>query len=112
MSKLTLEVTFADGREVQISPTLEDTLAFETTLRRNKSWGSLQESALKMQPFRAWNALRRAGLTDLTWEQFTTGETAALNVAVADDPDAEDETDAALEVAGLGKDTPTVQYTP
>jgi hypothetical protein len=87
-----LRVTFQDGSDQEVTPTLEDTLAFESTLRKNRSWGQLQDNAVKLNPFRAWNALRRAGTTELSWEEFTTGATAAVSVDVvrADDP-ADDE---------------------
>lgn len=94
-------VILADGTEHVVRPTLEDTLAFETTLRKNRNWGDLKDSALKMTPFRAWNCMRRQGLTDLTWDQFTTGDTAALSVHSRDDD--EDEGDDNLAVEGLGK---------
>lgn len=103
MAATRILVTHHDGSEVEVIPTLEDTLAFETTLRRNKSWGTLQESALKMQPFRAWNCLKRKGLTTLTWDEFTSGDTAALAVSVISDDELDDE----LEVPGLGKGTKT-----
>ncbi len=92
-----LRVTLADGTTHDVVPTLEDTLTFETTLRKNRGWGTLQDNALKLQPFRAWNALRRSGATDLTWERFTTGPTAALSVEVVrDDPEDTDTDEAAL----------------
>lgn len=85
-----LNITFQDGSEVEVVPTLEDTLAFETTLRKNKQWGALQDNAVKLNPFRAWNALRRSGKTELSWEQFTSGETAVVAVDVVRDDDADD----------------------
>lgn len=104
MAKTTLRVTLADETEVDVTPTLEDTLAFETTLRKNKQWGNLSDSALKMQPFKAWNALRRQGLTELSWDEFTTGTTAALNVVVVQDDEFDTDEE---EVKGLGKGSPT-----
>lgn len=100
-----LVVTLADKEQITVQTTLEDRLAFESTLRKNKGWGKLEDNTLKMQPFMAWNALRRSGKTDLTWEQFTSGDTAALDVSVPSD-DEDDESDD-TEVAGLGKDTRT-----
>ncbi len=107
--KNTLDVTLADGSTVRVQTTLEDRLAFELAVRKNKSWGKLEDNTLKMQPYLAWNALHRQGLTTLTWAEFTTGASAALDVSVPDD-DAEDD-DADLEVAGVGKDTPTAPST-
>jgi len=88
-----LRVTFQDGKDAEVVPTLEDTLAFESTLRKNRSWGDLRDNAVKLNPFRAWNALRRTGKTELTWEQFTTGETAAVSVDVVHDDEPADETE-------------------
>ena len=87
MAIITLEVTLSDGSVVEAYPTLQDTLAFETTLRKNKGWGPLQDNALKLHPFQAWNALRRAGTIDLSWEEFTSGSTAALAVSPKRDTD-------------------------
>lgn len=100
-------ITFSDGKQKDVQTTLEDRLAFEQTLRKNKRWGKLEDNTLKMQPFLAWNAAKRAGITELSWDDFTTGDTAALDVSVADD----DDDDADLEVAGVGKDTQTVAST-
>lgn len=87
-----LRVTFQDGSQIDVTPTLEDTLAFETTLRKNKHWGAIQDNAVKLNPFRAWNVLRRTEQTELTWEQFISGDTAAVSVETFDpsadaDPD-------------------------
>lgn len=98
-NKNLFRVVLPDGTEHLVTPTLEDTLAFETTLRKNKNWGSLQDSALKLHPFRCWNALRRKGLTELTWDEFTTGDTAAISVETVDDEDDEDN----LAIAAVGK---------
>lgn len=98
-----LVITLADGNTIEVQTTLEDRLAFETALRKNKGWGDLKDNAMKMQPFMAWNAARRTGKTNLSWAEFTTGETAALDVSAPDEnEDAADE----LDVDGLGKDTP------
>lgn len=102
-----LRITFQDATEVDVTPTLEDTLAFETTLRKNPQWGSLQSNAVKLNPFRAWNALRRSRRTELTWEQFTSGDTAAVAVEVIHDDDPTDDT----EDADLGKGGTTDQPT-
>jgi len=103
MSAKKLVITLASGEELTVQPTLQDTLAFESTLRKNKQWGGLQDSALKMHPFKAWSAAKRAELLDLTWEEFTTGDTAALDVTFEDEDD--DEGDDGLGVTGLGKGT-------
>lgn len=106
MAATKLTVTLHDGKTLDVTPTLEDTLAFEATLRKNKRWGGLEDNALKLMPFRAWNALRRTGQTELTWEEFTSGDKAALDVSKAAEP-ADDETadteDGAEEVEGVGK---------
>lgn len=104
MAAKPLRITLADGSTVDVQPTLEDRLKFEQTLRKNKGWGKLEDNALKLIPFQAWSAAHRQGLTALTWEQFTTGQTAALDVAPLDDSD--DDPDDDLEVEGLGEGTP------
>lgn len=98
-----LTVTLANGKSEDVQTTLEDRLAFEQALRKNKGWGKIEDNTLKMQPFMAWHALTRTGKTALSWVEFTTGSTAALDVSIPDD----DEDDEDLEVGGLGKDTPT-----
>lgn len=107
MAARRLTITFADGKTHTVQPTLEDRLKFETTLRRNKGWGELKDNALKLEPFLAWSAASREGVTDLTWEQFTSGSTAALDVEAESDDDDDDE----LEVDGLGKGTQTGAFT-
>lgn len=103
MAARPLRITFADHRTVEVQPTLEDRLKFESTLRKNRGWGPLKDNALKLEPFLAWSAARRTGQTELSWEQFTTGDTAALDVQAVSDEDG----DADLEVDGLGEGTPT-----
>jgi len=104
----TLDVVFADGSTARVTTTLEDRLNFESTLRKNKGWGKLEENQLKLIPFLAWSALRRNGQTELTWGEFTTGDTAALAVEpVKDEGDSDDAEGEDLEVEGLGKDTQT-----
>jgi len=106
MANNTYKVTLSDGTTEIVSTTLEDRLAFEQALRKNRGWGKLEDNTLKMQPYLAWNALRRTDKTKLSWTEFTTGDTAALDVSVPDDDtDADDDTD--LEVEGVGKDTQT-----
>lgn len=102
----TLIITEQNGDTTEVEPTLEDRLAFETALRRNKSWGKLEDNMLKLQPFLAWNAARRAMGDPRSWEEFTSGPTAAATVTEkaedAGDPDEAGD----LDVPGLGKDTP------
>ena len=100
MASKTYVIEFQDGTTIEVTPTLEDTLAFESTLRKNKRWVELKENAIKLIPFRAWNAAVRKGLTKLSWDEFTTGETAAVDVSLKDDPD---DVDDSSEVEGLGK---------
>lgn len=104
-----LVIVNQDGSKTVVQTTLEDRLAFETALRRNKSWGKLENSSLKLQPFLAWNAAVRAGSETRSWEEFTTGDTAAANVEQYD-PEADTEDDE-LEVEGVGKDTPQAPST-
>lgn len=103
MAARKLKVTLAGGKVVTVQPTLEDRLKFESTLRKNKGWGDLKDNALKLEPFLAWSAGHRAGTISQTWEQFTSGDTAALDVESVTDDDADDTED--LEVEGVGKGT-------
>lgn len=105
---MALIITEQDGTTNEVHPTLEDRLAFETALRKNKSWGKLEHNALKLTPFLAWSAASRAG-DPRTWEAFTTGDTAAASVD--EKPSDEDASDEALEVPGVGKDTQTARST-
>lgn len=99
-----LTITKHDGTELTVTPNLFDTFAFEKYLKSNPRLGSLQENTLKLQAFRAWHAAKqRLGLIEQSWEEFTTGPEAALQVTQADDDD--EAGDAELLVAGLGKDT-------
>lgn len=101
-----LSITPATGKPYEVQTTLEDRLAFETALRKNKGWGKLEDNSLKLHPFLGWHAAKRQGKTDLSWEQFTTGDTAAISVDPVE-PDEDDDDDDDLEVEGLGKDTQT-----
>ena len=96
-----LRITLADKSTIDVQPTLEDRLTFETTLRKNKGWGELKDNILKLEPFLAWSAAKRAGKIDLTWEEFTSGETAALHIEDLTTNESDDE----LEVEGVGKDS-------
>lgn len=99
-----LTITRLDGSEITVTPNLADSLNFETTLRKNPQWGTLQQNQLKAGPFRAWSAGRREGTVTETWEEFVNG---VAEVAVAPEALEDDEN----EVAGLGLDTPTIQPT-
>jgi hypothetical protein len=99
MANPKLVITLHDSTQHTVQPTLEDRLRFETTLRKNKGWGPLADNALKLQPFLAWSAAEREGLPVGSWQEFTTGETAALDVEPERDED------------GLGKGTPTDRST-
>jgi hypothetical protein len=106
MTARKLRITLHDGTHLEVQPTLEDRLKFETTLRKNKGWGPLSDNALKLEPFLAWSAASRTGETKLTWAEFTTGDTAALDVEPVKDESAdESDEDGPLEVDGVGKGT-------
>lgn len=92
MASKQLRITFADDTTIDVTPNLFDTLNFETTLRKNPSWGKLEQNALRMTPFRAWSAARRQNLTDLTWDQFTAPDSPVQDVSSVDD-DEDDEDD-------------------
>ncbi|NQX26831.1 hypothetical protein HQQ81_05630 [Microbacteriaceae bacterium VKM Ac-2854] len=102
-SKKTLTISFLDGRpDIEVTPTLQDTLEFENVLKKNRKWGGLKENALKMQPFRAFNAARRVGLYSGSWDEFVS----EVTDVVTPDPDDIDQ-DSDTEVGGLGEDTTT-----
>lgn len=100
-----LIITLNTGEQHEVIPNLADTLAFESALRKNRQWGELKDNALKMNPYRAWCAARRAsipGIADLTWEQFLDATQSVL-VKEAEDEEPEDE-EGPLEVPGVGED--------
>ncbi|RWZ52938.1 hypothetical protein ELQ90_03105 [Labedella phragmitis] len=107
MTARKLRITLHDGKKLDVQPTLEDRLKFEQTLRKNKGWGPLSDNALKLEPFLAWSAAHRNGDIELTWDQFTKGDTAALDVETVKDDDGEPGSDdeGELEVEGVGKGT-------
>lgn len=112
MAAQPLIITAANGETIEVQTTLEDTLAFEQFLRRNKRWGGLQDNALKLAPFKAFSAARRLGRLPAgveTWEQFTEGSTAVLDVQVKREDD--DEDDDSEEVEGLGESGRTAHST-
>ena len=89
MSNKNFTVTYVDDTTVEVRPLLVDTLAFESTLRKNKSWGDLKDNALKITAFRAWSALHREGRTALTWDEWSATVVAVESVDT-DDTDADD----------------------
>lgn len=102
-------ITRADGTEVEVTPNLGDTLNFERTIKRNPRLGTIQDNMLMMQPFRCWSAGKRQGLITETWEEFSEGPNAALEVNLVEDKDTEagdNEVDLGG-ATGLGLDTPT-----
>lgn len=107
MSNATLVITNYDETKIEVTPNIGDTLAFESTLRKNKAWGSYTDNAMRMQYFRAWNAAKREGKTTQTWDEFSSGDQAALDVSFKKD-DAADDADA-LAVDSLGEATPEGQ---
>lgn len=108
MAYAPLIITMPDRTTIEVEPTLEDTLAFELYLRKNRREGELKDNALKLQPFRAFNAARRQGKLPegMTWTEFSSGPSAVLDVSVKhDDDDADDATtdDSVLVVDGVGE---------
>jgi hypothetical protein len=106
MTASPLIITPSTGDPIEVQTTLQDTLAFEQFLRKNKRWGGLQDNALKLLPFKAFNAARRLdklpeGVT--TWEEFSEGPSAVLDVSVKDDDDDEELPEGSVEVEGLGE---------
>ena len=114
MSATPLIITPATGDPIEVQTTLQDTLAFEQFLRQNRKWGSLQDNALKLIPFKAFNAARRLGVLPsgvTTWGDFTTGSTAVLDVSMKDETAAVVDDEGSVEVEGLGKAGETAPYT-
>lgn len=100
------KITFADGSTEIVQATIADRLNFESTLRKNRGWGKLEDNALKLEPFMAWSAYTKRGTTGPSWKEFTEGDTAALEVERLDE-DEDDAEEAELEVEGVGKGIPT-----
>lgn len=107
-----LIITFADGQTATVQTNLEDRLKFETSLRHNRGWGDLKDNTMKLIPFLGWAAAQRTGVTHLSWTEFTTGPTAALDVEEMPEPEEDEEGGSALEapterveVEGLGEYT-------
>lgn len=104
-------ITRADGTETTVTPNLGDTLNFERTVKRNPRLGTIQDNMLMMQPFRCWSAGKREGTITETWEEFSDGPNAVLEVNLVEDADADTE-DTEVDLGGatgLGLDTPTGQ---
>jgi hypothetical protein len=112
MSKIT-RITLHDQSVVDVRPNIADSLAFEGVLRKNKSWGSLAENTLRFVMFQAWNAGTRTGQIVQPWDEFSSGDTAALSVENIDTDEATPNADesAELVVDGVGFDTPTGAHT-
>ncbi|WP_104134810.1 hypothetical protein [Cryobacterium sp. Y62] len=107
MSKIT-RITQHDGTIIDVSSNIADSLAFEGVLRKNKAWGPLASNTLRFVMFQAWHAAKRTEQTTQTWDEFSSGDTAALSVDNIDtDDDDNDDDDDDLEVEGAGFDTPT-----
>lgn len=102
-------ITLPDGSTVDAIPTIQDTLAFESVLRKNRSWGPLADNSIRLVMFRAWSAATRAGTLTLTWDEFTSGPTAAVNVEMVDPAAEGDDQGDDLEVPGVGLDIAQVQ---
>jgi len=103
----TLIVHPAEGDSFEVTPNIGDTLAFESTLRKNRSWGSIGDNPMRMTFFRAWSAAKREGKTNLTWDEWSSGDHAVQDVTFKREDDAE----AADAADHLGEDTPEGQPT-
>lgn len=89
MTAQKLQVTLHDGTEHVITPTLQDTLAFETTLRKNPGWGNLAETLQRQWAFKAWSYLKRNGVIEQTWLEFSEGPEAAIEATIYHEPASE-----------------------
>jgi len=112
MRTTALVITTADHKTIEVEPNLQYTLEFESTLRRNRSWGGLAENGMRLLYFRAWHSAKRTGKTDQSWIEFTEGPDAALDVSVKHDDDDDataDDTEEADPLLGKGgrTDQPT-----
>jgi hypothetical protein len=109
VSNATLTITQHDGQTIDVTPNIGDTLAFESTLRKNKAWGGLTDNAMRMMFFRAWSAAKREQKTTQTWDEFSSGEQAAVDVSFKKDENDESTDDDA--VVSLGESIPEGQPT-
>lgn len=69
MKKLDLHIEMNDGTKFDVQSKTSDYLLFESTAKRHK-WGGISDNPAKWEAFIAWAALKRLGLTELTWEDF------------------------------------------
>lgn len=103
-------VTLSSGEEHIVTPDLRDKLAAETYFRNNKRFGSIGDNAFRYAAFLAWSAGTRAGVFDMSWEQFSDAENPDELHAVDVEFYEPDEDDAEA-VDGLGEDTSASQPT-
>lgn len=67
--KLTINVRYTNGEEIEVAPILSDQVAFERTARL-RDWGTATDSPLTFAAFLAWKALQRTGQTEYSFEEF------------------------------------------
>ena len=67
--KLTINVRYTNGEEIEVTPILSDQVAFERTARL-RDWGTATDSPLTCAAFLAWKALQRTGQTEYAFEDF------------------------------------------
>lgn len=56
---------------LEVRTTNRDMIAWEKTRARHREWPSSDDAPIFATTFVVWNAAKRAGLTALTFEQFT-----------------------------------------
>lgn len=91
-----LDLLLSDGRTIRVQLTIRDSLAYESAAR-GRSWGPIQENAMRMQAIRAWSAARRMHpdvIGTIGWQQFVEGtdpnQLHLIDGQPASDDDAED----------------------
>lgn len=67
--KLTINVRYTNGEEIEVTPILSDQVAFERTASL-RDWGTATDSPLTFAAFLAWKALQRTGQTEYSFEEF------------------------------------------
>lgn len=65
------DVYLDDGQVLEVRAANRDVIAWEKTRARHKDWPTAAEAPIFATTFVIWNAAKRAGLTSLTFDQFT-----------------------------------------
>lgn len=98
-------VVLSDGRNLTVTPTLLDKVAFEVYLRANPRLGGIADNAFRLQGFTCWSAAKREHGLDITFDQFLEGKDPSQPHAI--DIELQHDTIEAEEVEGLGELIPS-----